>query len=289
MSVYIGIWSGSLESVPSWAKICNGDNGTPDLRDYFVRGAVDASNVNTTGGSASYSHSHSLVTSNFAHSHYLSSSGTVASQVLHGHGGLDSHRGRIQAGSSKVGFTESHSHTTNSPTTSHSHTTDSDTIPLPLYYALYFIALPLSQLGALESKSIIMWSGSPTLLPSGWVLCDGANGTPDLQGKFILGAETDLGTVGGAKKHTHSVMGLGVHTHSASTAPAQTHSHTVTSSTEGTGAIRSGLDATAEGTIPAHTHDVTAKSGSHTHSLSETYDDYDDYPPFYNLCYVMRV
>jgi microcystin-dependent protein len=32
---------------------------------------------------------------------------------------------------------------------------------------------------------IIMWTGS--IAPSGWVLCDGSNETPDLRGRFILG------------------------------------------------------------------------------------------------------
>jgi hypothetical protein len=41
--------------------------------------------------------------------------------------------------------------------------------------------------------AIIMWSGDPAKLPSGWVLCDGKNGTPDLRGRFIVGynSETD--------------------------------------------------------------------------------------------------
>jgi len=33
---------------------------------------------------------------------------------------------------------------------------------------------------------IIMWSGET--VPNGWALCNGQNGTPDLQGRFILGA-----------------------------------------------------------------------------------------------------
>lgn len=32
---------------------------------------------------------------------------------------------------------------------------------------------------------IVMWSG--TTAPTGWSLCDGTNGTPDLRGKFIVG------------------------------------------------------------------------------------------------------
>ena len=33
-----------------------------------------------------------------------------------------------------------------------------------------------------------MWSGSAETIPTGWALCDGTNGTPDLTDRFILGA-----------------------------------------------------------------------------------------------------
>ena len=33
-----------------------------------------------------------------------------------------------------------------------------------------------------------MWSG--TTVPSGWALCDGTNGTPNLKNKFIMGSST---------------------------------------------------------------------------------------------------
>jgi len=35
---------------------------------------------------------------------------------------------------------------------------------------------------------ILMWSGLLSKIPTGWVLCDGNNGTPDLRNKFIIGA-----------------------------------------------------------------------------------------------------
>jgi hypothetical protein len=34
---------------------------------------------------------------------------------------------------------------------------------------------------------IVMWSGDVTKIPTGWALCDGTNGTPDLRGRFVLG------------------------------------------------------------------------------------------------------
>lgn len=39
---------------------------------------------------------------------------------------------------------------------------------------------------------IIMWSGAIADIPTGWKLCNGSNGTPDLRNKFIVGAHSDL-------------------------------------------------------------------------------------------------
>ena len=36
--------------------------------------------------------------------------------------------------------------------------------------------------------AIIMWSGLGTEIPTGWQICDGTNGTPDLRNRFVVGA-----------------------------------------------------------------------------------------------------
>ncbi len=36
--------------------------------------------------------------------------------------------------------------------------------------------------------TIVVWSGSVDDIPTGWALCDGEDGRPDLRGKFVLGA-----------------------------------------------------------------------------------------------------
>lgn len=41
------------------------------------------------------------------------------------------------------------------------------------------------------SGVILMWSGPVATIPSGWNLCDGTSGTPDLRDKFIVGAKQD--------------------------------------------------------------------------------------------------
>lgn len=58
----IFLWSGSIGSIPAGYALCNGSNGTPDLRDRFVVGAGSTYAVNATGGSADsvvVSHTHS--------------------------------------------------------------------------------------------------------------------------------------------------------------------------------------------------------------------------------------
>lgn len=49
---------------------------------------------------------------------------------------------------------------------------------------------------------IVIWSGAANAVPTGWVLCDGNNNTPNLSGKFVLGYGTTGSTTGNAKSGT---------------------------------------------------------------------------------------
>ena len=78
------------------------------------------------------------------------------------------------------------------------------------------------------SGMIMMWSGSTGSIPSGWVLCNGSNSTPDLRNRFVIGAGStyDVNQTGGSKNasvidHTHSIS----HTHSMSHTHGMTHTH----------------------------------------------------------------
>ena len=46
------MWSGSVDTVPEKFHLCNGEEGTPDLRDRFIVGAGGAYGIGDTGGSA---------------------------------------------------------------------------------------------------------------------------------------------------------------------------------------------------------------------------------------------
>lgn len=59
--------------------------------------------------------------------------------------------------------------------------------------------------------TIKIWGGSAASIPHGWQLCDGTNSTPDLQGRFVIGAKPgdtadgiDVGEIGGTSSHTHA-------------------------------------------------------------------------------------
>lgn len=53
--------------------------------------------------------------------------------------------------------------------------------------------------------TIVLWSGST--IPTGWHLCDGTNGTPDLRDRFVYGAggSFSIGNTGGSATHSHSI------------------------------------------------------------------------------------
>lgn len=65
----ISIWYGAVNAIPDGWALCDGTNGTPDLRDRFVVGAGNSYSVGDAGGEAA----HALTTDEMpAHSHFAS-------------------------------------------------------------------------------------------------------------------------------------------------------------------------------------------------------------------------
>jgi hypothetical protein len=62
---------------------------------------------------------------------------------------------------------------------------------------------------------IIDWYGSSDNVPSGWHICDGTYGTPDLRDRFVVGAGKSyaLGSTGGEATHTLTVSEMPSHNH----------------------------------------------------------------------------
>ena len=78
---------------------------------------------------------------------------------------------------------------------------------------------------------IILWSGSTGSIPSGWSLCDGTNGTPDLRERFVVGAGGDNSTVLGSTGYAVNATGgsndaiVVDHAHGSGTLSAADHTH----------------------------------------------------------------
>lgn len=117
---------------------------------------------------------------------------------------------------------------------------------------------------------IIMYSGSVNDIPSGWYLCDGQNGTPDLRDRFVVGASDTIasGSTGGAASVTLSVENLPAHSHTVSGV-------NITENGEG-GSLFSG----GEAQISAGTGSTTGETGGGT-AISIL-------PPYYALAFIMR-
>ena len=107
------MWSGSADTIPAGFTLCDGSNGTPDLRNRFVIGAGGTYAVGAKGGAASV---------DLSHSHNYE--GTTDS----------SHGDEISKAGSGVGG--AHTHTYSGTTDEAGSTTQSI---LPPYYALCYI------------------------------------------------------------------------------------------------------------------------------------------------------
>jgi microcystin-dependent protein len=146
---------------------------------------------------------------------------------------------------------------------------------------------------------IIMWSGAVVAIPAGWALCDGTAGTPDLRGRFVVGAggAYAVGATGGADTVALSGAQLPGHTHSVSlsTDSQGAHTHPYNLESEWTAVARSGSVTYAynspnstqtqfnTGSSGAHAHNVTGNTGS-TGSGSA----HENRPPYYALAYIMK-
>jgi microcystin-dependent protein len=157
---------------------------------------------------------------------------------------------------------------------------------------------------------IILWSGSLASVPSGWYLCNGANGTPDLRDRFVVGAGNTyaVGNTGGAASVVLTSDQMPAHTHSitASSDTAGAHTHTITD--PGHSHSYSGGQAVSNGYFPggsiiaggsnytaAATTGISINSGgAHTHTISATAGTtgggigHENRPPYYALAYIMK-
>ena len=74
---------------------------------------------------------------------------------------------------------------------------------------------------------IVAWNSN--IIPEGWIICDGKNGTPNLLNRFILGnsSKHKLNSVGGETTVKLNQNNLPSHSHSVSISSVGNHSHKI--------------------------------------------------------------
>tara|TARA_R110001632_G_scaffold174664_2_gene294266 strand:- start:210 stop:611 length:402 start_codon:yes stop_codon:yes gene_type:complete len=132
---------------------------------------------------------------------------------------------------------------------------------------------------------IMMWSGDQASVPTGWAVCQGSNGTPDLRDKFVIGAGRKSPDATGGSANAVNVS----HTHTASANSAGQHVHMQSGQTIGpsSGGFAFNNGGGANNTLN------TAPSGAHTHTVNVVANGVSgtdkNLPPYYALFYIMKL
>lgn len=158
--------------------------------------------------------------------------------------------------------------------------------------------------GAFVTGMIMMWSGTADDIPYGWALCDGTKGTPNLKGRFILSAGDGyaLNESGGSKSHNYKVEVL---EHQLTHQEIPSHKHSYRIANQFDGRPNGGKDHGEGGyywTDARHydsgwgdrserhwdTSDVGGGCG-HKHEATIQPQESDQMPPYYVLCFIMKI
>ncbi len=119
------------------------------------------------------------------------------------------------------------------------------------------------------SGCILIWSGAVDAVPSGWALCDGSNGTPDLRDRFVLcaGAAHAVGSSGGSETVTLTVEQMPEHKHTLSGLPTSVHA----------------------GSSPMVGVQVSSDPRTAESNSSGNSQPHPNMPPYYALAYIMKL
>ena len=172
-----------------------------------------------------------------------------------------------------------------------------DDTTIQTYDNLYGIIGTAPTSGAtIPSGLIAMWSGSIGSIPSGWYLCDGSNGTPNLTDRFIIGAGSTYAVngTGGVSSVTLTTNNLPAHTHTAtSTVTDPGHNHTSarnaanTAGSNSTGFAANNFDGNNSGPITTTTS-TTGISVATTNASTGSGTSFSILNPYYALAFIQK-
>ena len=164
--------------------------------------------------------------------------------------------------------------------------------------------------GSVPAGAIMLWYGVTP--PTGWVICDGTNGTPDLRGRFVVGSGTNANPASGDINPTYTVGATGgENKHTLGKTEIPNHKHTVNSTATDNGQVTvsstsitdtypttipgsplfftpaSGIEVRNTTSSPAHTHTLSGNTGDGT-TDGITGQSHENRPPYYVLTYIMK-
>ena len=121
---------------------------------------------------------------------------------------------------------------------------------------------------------IIMWNSTVASIPTGFALCDGSNGTPDLRGRFVVGHhpnnnDYEIDDTGGSESVTLTVAQM----------PSHKHDTTFDNKKYFPGGGSTSISFGGAGGYPADTFSMSNEGGGQSH---------ENRPPYYALCYIMK-
>lgn len=130
----------------------------------------------------------------------------------------------------------------------------------------------------IPSGIIMIWSGNSSNIPEGWVLCDDDNGTPNLSDKFVIAAGTNypIGSTGGETEVTLELTQIPPHNHSIGTEETDAD---YAYEYDKYKAI--GISSTGNTTGTKYWSAETLNSGGG--------ESHNNMPPYYSLCYIMKL
>ena len=141
-----------------------------------------------------------------------------------------------------------------------------------------------TSIGGVPSGGIIIWQGAANAIPTGYVICDGQNSTPDLRNRFVIGAGDtySVGNYGGSANAvvvSHSHGAAGSHQHTQDAHPPHYDAENVQFN---------GWAVSTGGNADYNNANVGNSTGSHTHGSTGESATGKNLPPFMALCYIMK-
>lgn len=137
--------------------------------------------------------------------------------------------------------------------------------------------------GIFKTGMIMMWSGSISNIPSGWVLCNGQSGAPNLTNRFIVGAggSYQTGSTGGADAVRLTVQ------------ETPSHSHTYSDYYQTTAVTRPGGNVGFEkNPFSGGAVNGVTETGAFTDRTTNSTGNnqfHENRPPYYALAFIMKL